>query len=349
MSFDYTDEHFRSFTGMVERAIARYGDLSEETVLDRQKRQVETLVDLERAFKDLLWAHSVGPQVYGDFIHFIVDVKRNILAARPFFRERQKCFTDNISGCLKTRNAQGLNGYRVNYPFIRFAVGRLDFYDRDPNFSSAKAQSDELRSITKQIEELRQEIVELNLPLAISRARLFWSKTPRSQLSYMDLVQISCEGLLAAIDKFVPPFARVFRAVAIGRITGNFIEEYSETLVHFYPSDRRKLYRANKLAGKKNAPDFELLANQINAMADTGHHTTPSEIADLMAAASCVSTESTVSDSDGEGCADKCSADDSYRPDVRVEHEEAVGAMLLAISQLDVFEQKFLKMKGVSL
>lgn len=347
MSFDYTDEHFRSFTQMVERAIARYGDLSEETVLDRQKRQVETLVDLERAFKDQLWLHPAGHKVYEDFIAYIVDEKRNILAARPFFRERQKCFTDNISGCLKNRSAQGLNGYRINYPFIRFAVNRLKKYLTE--CSAAQPQTDELFSITEQIEELRQEIVELNLPLAISRARLFWSKTPRSQLSYMDLVQISCEGLLAAIDKFVPPFARVFRAVAIGRITGNFIEEYSETLVHFYPSDRRKLYRANKLAGKKAAPDFELLAEQINAMADTGHRTTPSEIADLMAAASCVSTESTVSESDGEGCTDKCSADDSYRPDVRVEHEEAVGAMLLAVSQLSAFDQKFLKMKGVAL
>lgn len=344
MHYDNTDEHFKNFTHLVEGAIAKYGDLSEETVLDRQRRQVETLVALELEFKTKLCAHEVGPAVYDDFVKYIVDEKRNILAARPYFRERQTCFTEFISGYLKDRNSNDLKGFRINYPFVKFAKGRL--LARSPFLPETL----ELLSIVDKIEKLRIEIVEMNLPLAISRARLFWSRTPKAQLSYMDLVQISCEGLIAAVDKFVPPFAKVFRAVAIGRITGNFIEQYSETLIHFYPSDRRKLYRANKLAGKRAAIDFELLAEQINSVSDPTNQTTPSEIAELMSAAGCVSTESSASaDHDIGSYSDRCSADDCFRPDIQCEQAEAIKVMSEAIKKLSVFEQKLLALKGIAL
>lgn len=340
-TFDNTDEHFLQFAQSLHTVIEKYGDMPEKTVLQRQKDQMETLVRLEREFRLAVSDHRWGMAVYEQFVHYICEDKRNILAARPFFRERQKVFTERISKSLKARNAKLLQKFRFNYQFVLFVMKAKKW---PPNSNISK--------LFNRITALRTEIVEMNMPLAISRARIFWSRTQKSQLSYMDLIQISCEGLMSAVDKFVLPFSKVFRAVAIGRIVGNFIDCYSETLIHFYPSDKRRIYRANKLVGRHaGGIDFEALAEGVNEGANPPHHTTPSEIADLMAAASCVSTDSIpVSDPDNvNGSVERFPAPSSCQPDVQVEYTEAVSAVQEAMEYLTIFERKLLKMKGISL
>lgn len=338
------DSHFRNFAGTLEKAIEKYGDLSEETLLDRQRRQMETLVALEIEFREAVITHPLGVRIFDDFISYICDERKNILAARPFFRERQAIFTEEISKALKARDAVTLCRFHINFQFVQFALRRYSW----PEYSSVV-------KIAKQISDLRIELVELNMPLAISRARIFWSRTPRSQLAYMDLIQIACEGLMSAIDKFVPPFSQVFRAVIIGRISGNHIESYSETLLHFFPIDRRKIYRANKLMSKFIAEhmDFDKLAEAINKDADDTHRTNASEIADLLAAASCVSTDSVGppgADSDAEvPSVNRFAAPSSCQPDVQFERYEAISKMEQAIQMLSAVERKLLKMKGVTL
>jgi hypothetical protein len=111
------------------------------------------------------------------------------------------------------------------------------------------------------------------MPLAIAQAKQFWHKAPSAtkdtRFSFMDFVQIAADGLMSAVDKFVlpggleanPALIRVWRAVAIGRMKGNFIEMFSETTIHFFPQDKRKLYRANKhLKEFSGQIDFERLA-----------------------------------------------------------------------------------------
>lgn len=338
MSYITEDEHFKHFASALETTIERYGGLNEESSFyDRQKRQVENLIELEEQFKRALISHKWGAAVYRDFVKMIVEDKRNVLAARPYFRERQDVFAKEIGCALKDGNVAELYRFRINYPFVTFVMK-----------SRRWGKSGQLVQLAKQIQLARQELIEVNLPLAISRARIFWSRTPKAQLTYMDLVQISCEGLIAAIDKFCPPFTAVFRSVAIGRMTGNFISEYSETLVHFYPTDKRKIYRANKLVGKFAEPDFERLAEKVNDGADTTHQTTPSEIADLLAASSCFSIDAVPSDDDTTKPVDYA-ADDSYRPDLCVENDEALIALRGAISELTLIEKKLLAMKGVTL
>jgi len=216
---------------------------------------------------------------------------------------------------------------------------------------SWKHGNKKIRELAEQIKQIRTEIVEMNMPLAISRARIFWSRTPKSHLSLMDLIQIASEGLMSGIDKFVPPFTRVFRAVAIGRMTGNFIEEYSETPIHFYPCDKRKIYRANKLIHKHSeGVDFERLATEVNVGVDASHTTNSSEIASLMAAASVVSADSTIStDPDAPEPISRFAAPESSRPDVQVEEKDAYLSLAQAIGKLSIFEQKLLKLKGVAI
>jgi RNA polymerase sigma factor (sigma-70 family) len=246
-----------------------------------------------------------------------------------------------------------LQNYHFNFPLIALAISKFGA-NKDP----------ELYRLYKEIRDLRAQIVEMNMPLAINRARIFWNRTPKAQLSYMDLVQIAAEGLLSAVDKYVLPFSSVFRSVAIGRMVGNFIENYSETLVHFYPVDKRKIYRANKVAHRFAAGtelDYEQIAAQVNDGIDEHeHHTTPSEIADLMAAASSVNSgaygsviearEAAMDEESSSGGSDEShDHDHSTRPDVLAEQADAYRALTKAISQLSVIDQKILKLKGIAL
>jgi len=344
MMLSDSDSHFRDFAHTLERAIERYGDLSDETLLARQCRQMEKLASLEVEFTQTLLKHAWGPGVFKGFVGYICDERKNILAARPFFRERQVTFTREISKALKARNHEALYGFHINFQFVQFAVNKYKW-----------PVGSQVLKIAKHISQLRMELVEMNMPLAISRARIFWSRTPKSQLTYMDLVQISCDGLISAIDKYVMPFSRNFRAVIIGRITGNFIEQYSETLVHFFPVDKRKIYRANKLMsrlvhGCEGHLDYAKLVEAVNKDVDEAHKTTESEIADLLAAASCVSTDGACLD--GEDTApsiNRFAAPSSCQPDVQFEKHEVISKLEEAIRKLPMAEQKLLHMKGISL
>jgi len=86
------DDHFRSFAVWLEREIAKYGETHGD-YYERQKAQFEKLLGLENTFRRTLRKDRWGEGVYRDFITFICEEKRNILAARPYFRERQAIFT----------------------------------------------------------------------------------------------------------------------------------------------------------------------------------------------------------------------------------------------------------------
>lgn len=342
------EAHFRTFANSLERAIERYEGTSEEDVTERQKRQLETLAGYETRFRDLLFETflpdgiSMAEVVYTRFVHYIHVVRGNILAARPYFRERQTLFTEKISSALKAQDPMAFREFNINYQLVSFIAGGLT--------AEEKQLCPELLVLNRKIRSLRKELVELNLPLAISRVRIFWGKTQESHLEYMDFVQIAAEGLLSAIDKFVLPYTTVFRSVAIGRMVGNFIEEYSKTMFHFFPTDKRKLYRAHKVIGRIEDVDFHKIAAEVNRGVEQPHMlTTAEEIADLLSAVSLVSSETPVNTEVGESgtIAERFVAPDNWRPDSEVEAFEAQDTLRRAAQQLSVFERKFLRLRGI--
>lgn len=340
-------DHFRAFANNLEGVIAKYGETAPGEFTARQKEQVEKLVGLEVAFREALINHRWGPTVYKDFVRYIRDTRRSILAARPYFRERQGVFTSGIAKALKARDAEALYPFHFNYEFILWVM-------KAKNWEGSRIGTPIVK-LAEQIRLQRWELVEMNIPLAISRARIFWSRTPAGHLSYMDLVQITSLGLMAAVDKFCLPYTTAFRAVIIGRCVGNLIEQFSETPLHFYPMDKRKLYRANKVMHKFGPnPDYEAITEIVNKDAELNQMTTPAEIADLLAAASTVSADSLVSPevSDGEAettAVEMFKADESTQPDVRVEEYEAMAVVSKSLAQLTMLEQKLMRLKGVSL
>jgi len=344
----FDSNHFKQFATVLEAVISGWD--TDEDHYTRQKRQVETLCKLEREFRNTLIRDWRGPTVYKAFVKYVRDERRNILSARPFFRERQDVFKSKIAPALRDRADKALYKFDINYSFISWVLRTRHFAPRSRVMRLAKA-----------VGMARKELIEMNMPLAISRARVF-ARHRQQHLEYMDLVQTAAEGLIAAIDKFVLPYQKSFGAVMFGRITGDLVEANSETLVHFFPSDKRKIYTANKLVQKGKT--FEEISEHINTEskrdsdgvidASKPNITTPDEVQQLHIAAYTISGDSPgfeSTDNDSSGIDDspihRFEADESWRPDVRFENAQLTSALANELKTLSLFERKLLTLKGI--
>jgi len=241
--------HFRKYTKTLELA------LKQVKTADSQKLQVEGLVKLEKQFRKALCDHREGLKVYEAFVHFILEVKKNILSARPYFRERQKTFSSRVSPALKKRNALALHRFGFNYLFVKFAM---------KVYRGKGKRRRDLLALANQIRDERDALIQRNLPLAINRAKMFYNKIPKSDREYMDYIQMANEGLISAVDKFVLPYRTVFRSVIIGRAVGNMTEASSDTIMHFFPSDKRILYKANSIIHRQGKDRIADVVAEIN-------------------------------------------------------------------------------------
>jgi DNA-directed RNA polymerase specialized sigma subunit len=342
------DPHFRFFSKEVQLNVADSFGVSKDEFTKKQKEQVELLISLEKKFKKTLLADSRGVNIYKKFLDFIwhsgKDNRRNTLVARPFFRERRTQFSKGISPAIKKKDLKKLIKFNINFPFIVFV---MDVGNFGPNSKITK--------LAKEVELARNVIIHQNMPLAISRARIFKQKTPQAHLSYMDLVQISLEALCTAVDKFVPPYTTVFRDVIIGRITGDLIDNYSDKMLYFYPSDKRKIYRANKVLKNQKNDDMESLAKKVNEGPALDQPTTGPEINQLMMASSHFSLDEGFNSEDpGEmhvkdtSYHNICAADEESRPDIMAEQKDLKTKLVSCLHNLSILENKLLRLKGVN-
>lgn len=347
-------EYFRSFAIDLDRILMEEEEGKRlpkrkraKLFAKNQKQQLTQLAELERKFVCELLKTPKGRKCFVEFANYIMKDKRNILAARPYFRERQYTFTRYIAKALREDKPLRLADFRLNYQFLQFVMSRTKF----PKKSN-------VNKLFEQIKEVRNKIITLNLPLAINRARMFFSKTPRSHLEYLDLINIACEGLIAAVDKYVASkSAGAFPSVVIQRISGDSIEQYSQTLIHFYPNDKRKNYRANKAIGRTmpEEVDFTSLVSQVNSDPADSHQiskTSESEIVGLLYAQSPVSIHTPL-ESDKRSVS-RSTIESVYaapleaQPDIMVEKKDLKDSLSQHMSELSVFHQKILKMMGVN-
>lgn len=339
----WDNTHYKQFAMALEEVISKRGNSDEENVA-QQKMQIETLCMYEREFRDSLIRGAGGADVYTEFIKYVRDVRKNILAARPYFRERQEIFKSQIAPALRNRSECELFKFNINYSFISFVMGLGVF-----------GVGTDIFEIFEKVKKIRNELIQTNIPMAISRARVFMRHS-QQHLEYMDLIQIATEGLIAAIDKFVLPYNDSFGGVLYGRVTGDLIEANSETLLHFFPKDKRLIYNANKFV--KEGKTFEEIAQKINhdvsvKSGKDSDFTNANELQQLHIASYTISGDSS-GESDDVEVVDKnpisrFEADSSWRPDVAFEEAEAFEVVKKMISQLSVFERKLILLKGVSI
>lgn len=336
----WDNTHYKLFAASLEEVICKRNNSEEENIA-QQKCQIETLCNYEKGFRDTLISSIEGREAYTDFIKYVRDERKNILAARPYFRERQEIFKSRIAPALRNRSEDELSKFNINYSFISFVMGLGRF-----------GEETQVYKIAQNVKDIRNELIQTNIPMAISRARAF-VRHSQQHLEYMDLIQIATEGLIAAIDKFVLPYNDSFGGVLYGRVTGDLIEANSETLIHFYPKDKRLIYNANKFV--KSGKTFEEIAKYLNEEfskdGKSVNLTDAHELQQLHVASYTVSGDSTGESDDShedKNPINRFEADNNWRPDVSLEETEALGVVKKMISKLSLFERKFLALKGIN-
>lgn len=346
------DDSFYKLVREVTAAINRNKDGTS------QQQQVEELLDAEKKFKETILKYRQSTEIYKKFLQKVCIQNKNILSARPYFRESAITFSKRVTPAIKALSGhvnplgptpqeaiEILKTFDVNYQFISFVkkVWLGPFPKR-------------AEQLFQRVHKARTLLIENNMPLAINRAKLFYRKTPRSHLTLMDLIFICSMGLAAGIDKYCGKYTPVFRSVCIGRMVGNMIDAYSETMLHFYPSDKRILYKAHTIRGRKGIDEIEKLTAAVNTSFQQDlleGKTIPkgdinvSELNSLMNAASTVSADATVND-EGYGVY-SFTEDPSADIEGALIERDTMSRMLSLAKNLPTINQKILKLKGIKL
>lgn len=338
----YKDSHDPMFAQLAQE-IARCIEKNKDGTT--QKQQFEELVIAERLFHEtVLSSNRISTEIYKRFIQEIRVTNKNILSARPYFRESSDTFSEKITPALKANDPEALKVFDINYHFVVFAKKRwIGLWPK-------KAEV-----LYKRVERARDILVQNNMALAINRAKIFYRKTPKGHLSFSDMIEISAMGLCAGIDKYVGEFKKNFVGVCIGRIVGNLIDEYSATQIHFYPSDRRILYRANSIRGRRGVTDIEELTKAVNdsfAADLLEGKTAPKpisvvELSYLMAASSLISSDSNVGEQ-GFGIYDFTPDGSDNAEEAFIKKEETSEIARLA-QKLPLINRKVLRLKGIEI
>ena len=358
------DQSFYKLAGEVTRALERNKGamLPEEkklTSTDQQRKQVEELLAAEREFKNTILTYRQASEIYKKFLLKVCIQNKNILSARPYFRETAVSFSKKITPAIKAASAaeadssketvlaalETLKTFDINYQFIKFI--RQSWLGPFPKPAE---------KLFQRVHKARNLLIENNMPLAINRAKLFYRKTPKSHLTLMDFIGICSMGLAAGVDKWCGEYSPVFRSVCIGRMVGNMIDSYSETMLHFYPSDKRVLYKAHTIRGRRGIDEIHELTDAVNSSFQADElegKTIPkneinvSELSSLMSAASTVSADATV-DSEGYGVY-SYTEDSTQNVEEAYAEKESTNKMLALAASLPLLHKKILRLKGVKI
>lgn len=319
-------DHFKQFVTYCNK----HAKVLERQDPRNQQQLMEALFDLENKFVKIIADKKWDAIIYPSFVKFIVEDKRNILAARVYFRERQSTFTKDMSKIFKDSSMHlNIGNFKINYEFVNWVC---------KNFPAAKYKSLHLLKI--EIVKIRQVLAMKDVFLALNRARLFWGKTANNSLQYMDIVQDCVHGYLVAVDKFSPPFTNTFRAVAIGRMLLLMLVDNNATMLRLPPTDQRILYRINNARYREGLSEPEDILKFVK-------ESFPNVTADKIAAIELANDVFYPFNSSVENSslvwAD--SSSEFSNPEERLLEEDLKNKMSQIFDQLPLIDQKFIKLK----
>jgi RNA polymerase sigma factor (sigma-70 family) len=296
-----------------------------------QSKLFNKMFDLEAKIRDELISSDDGRAVYDKFMNYIMYDVGNMLSARVYFRERQEKFSKDLSIAFKDSRPELLYDLRINYLFAKWAIDNYDGKRR------------KLQRMLEQLLKVRTQLIEVNLPLVVHRVKLYWYKVSgKVETPYMDLVQVSAEGLIQAVDKFEPPYKYIFGVTATYRMTGNMMEETSSTSLKFSPKERRIVSRAKRAVTKGNAKTQEQVADYVR---ESFKGTTTKKVNELMEAnQSIFSLDRKVDEGSDLTFGDLMqSPDDS--PDETAEKNANMVKLERSMDVLTVLQRKIIKLK----
>lgn len=305
----------------------------------QQKAQVERMMELEKNFKKNINSYKQSDKIYQKFLMYIKIERGNILTARPFFREDSKTFGTYISPAFKQDDIQKIKNFNINYKFMKFVI---ENWRGNLPAKALKAWNEH--------QYVRQKIIENSMPLAINEAMKFYKAVPKNHLTLMDMINASMSGLCIGVDKWVGPFRTVFRSVCIGRMKSNIMELYNQTSLHYYPSDKKIIYKANLLKSREKIENSEILLDAINGYLKDNDDKRQLEMYELENLLNGSDMKSVETEIDEEGF----SVYDTYFEEENIvestlEKYDLLKNVLIQCKNLKMIERKIIKLKGVDL
>jgi DNA-directed RNA polymerase specialized sigma subunit len=309
-----------------------------------QKEQVEELIKSETMFRETVLKYRQSTEIYKKFLQHICIKQKNILSARPYFRETAVTFSKQITPAIKNNDIEKLKTFSINYQLISFI--------KDNWLGPFPKRAEQLFN---RVKSARNKLINLNMPLAINRAKLFYRMTPKGSLTLMDMIGICGMGLMSGVDKYVGAYSPVFRSVIIGRCVGNLIDAYSETTLHFFPKDKRILYKAHAIRGRQGIEDIKELTNAVNISFKQDEKDGKSvpgkigvgELNALLSASTTVSADATT-DEEGYGVY-SYTEDPNPNIEEKMLYSETLKEVLTSAKNLSNIQRKVLLLKGIKL
>ena len=313
--------------------------LTKKEFTAQQKAQVESIIELEKNFKKNINSYKQSDKIYQKFLMYIKIERGNILTARPFFREDSKTFGTYISPAFKQDDIQKIKNFNINYKFMKFVI---ENWRGNLPAKALKAWNEH--------QYVRQKIIENSMPLAINEAMKFYKAVPKNHLTLMDMINASMSGLCIGVDKWVGPFRTVFRSVCIGRMKSNIMELYNQTSLHYYPSDKKIIYKANLLKSREKIENSEILLDAINGYLKDNDDKRQLEMYELENLLNGSDMKSVETEIDEEGF----SVYDTYFEEENIvestlEKDDLLKNVLIQCKNLKMIERKIIKLKGVDL
>ncbi len=214
------------------------------------------LILLEEVWRDTLLTSVEGEEVYEKFIDYILNVRKNILDCRPYFRIRQKEFINNVNPYIRKKKPKSLHKLRINSAFISWCM--IEY--KGP-------YKKELDDLSKQITEVRSDFITRNFPLILNRIKLIHHT---SNLEMPDLISLASNAALVALDKFAPNvdkvtgepiYTSVILSSIIARINAVVNQNADGQQLHLYPSDKKLFIEICRL--KKDGLENSDIATKI--------------------------------------------------------------------------------------
>lgn len=192
------------------------------------------LIFLEETWRDTLLLSKDGEDVYAKFIDYIVNIRKNILDCRPYFRIRQKEFIDNVNPYIRKNKNKPLFKLRINSAFINWAMTEY-----------GGPHKTQLIKIAADITAVRSDFITKNFPLILNRIRIIYHS---SNMEMQDLISLASNAALVALDKFAPNvdkvtgepiYTSVILSSIIARINALVNQNSDGQQLHLYPSDKK--------------------------------------------------------------------------------------------------------------
>jgi len=314
-----------------------------------QKEQFDLMYSLERKFQYHVCKSAQCEKVYMKFIIHVKKELGNILKAKGYFREKKDVFSKHISGAIKNDDAKELMKYQMNYNLVLFIVnnwkGELTKYSKH---------------YFQELTDARAILIENNTPLALNRAKKFYSAQKYTDLELIDFVSICMHGLITGIDKFVGEYSRKLIGVSIGRMVGFMIKENSKTFLKMYPSDHKVLYRASSLRNRLKITQMNILKDAVIASFEEDKkngRSVPSKkiteqylnsLFNAIHSSSVLYSESEAESDNTINLYDMTPSND-LGTEEKVEKLDNYSKMNEAIKKIEIIERKVIKLKGVTL